>query len=189
VAESRSIDGAGTLHISPVVAATFTTCMEQLQEGYVGSIAATAGCLMIPVSRDYYGMDVMFVRVGSAEQEEVSLYAQLKSTTTRKPDPNQEHFSFRFKRREHMQRLANPRKGIKAILIVMATHPNQRLWSAGDHESLSLLHCCYWATLEGETIPAGVDSPTIRVRTANIFTAEALSEMLDRLERGEQLHG
>lgn len=105
------------------------------------------------------------------------------------PDPNDEHFSFRFKKHEHMQRLANPRAGIKAILIVMATHPYQRLWATGGHESLSLLHCCYWASLEGETVPVGVESPTVSVRTSNIFTADTLSAMLDQLERGEELHG
>lgn len=111
--------------IKPVWPATFTDCMEQLQLGYVVSVAATAGCLVQPIERDRIGMDVLFIRPGPSEEEEISVYAQLKSTTTVKPDPDQDNFSFRFKHRGHMQRLVNPRSGIKAILIVMATHPDQ----------------------------------------------------------------
>jgi hypothetical protein len=47
--------------------------MEQLQEGYVASIAATAGCVMNPVARDVYGMDVMFIRTRSSDEEESGL--------------------------------------------------------------------------------------------------------------------
>jgi len=173
--------------VRPVVAETFTECMEQLQEGYVASVAATAGCLLEPVARDRYGMDVMFVRVRPAGLEEVSVYAQLKNTTTVKPDPAKQFFSYQFKKKEYLERLAAPRSGIKAILVVMATHPHQELWTNGDHDSLALLHCCYWMSLEGETVPPGVNAPTVRVPTSNIFNADTLTCILDRIERGEAL--
>jgi hypothetical protein len=83
--------------IKPVLPATFTDCMEQLQLGYVVSVAATAGCLVQPIERDRIGMDVLFIRPGPSEEEEISVYAQLKSTTTVKPYPVQDNFSFRFK--------------------------------------------------------------------------------------------
>lgn len=180
---------ARVARVRPVSPETFTTCMEQLQEGYVASVAATAGCLFDPVSRDYFGMDAMLIRSGASDEEEISVYVQLKSTTTAKPDPSRDSFSFQFKHRDHMQRLVNPRKGVKAILVVMVTHPEQARWARGDHESLTLLHCCYWVSLEGRTVAPGVQRPTIRIPTANVFTPDALTEILDKLERGEDLGG
>ena len=171
--------------IRPVHDRTFTQCMEQLQEGYVLSVAATAGCVVEPVRRDLYGVDVMFVRSRGPKLEEVSLYAQLKNTTTLRPDPQKASFSYQFRHRDHFDHLAKERPTIKAVLLVMVTTPEQSRWSASDHESLIVRRCCYWANLEGYKSTA--KTPTIRVPTDQIFSAAALAGLLDRIERGEPL--
>ena len=69
---------ASIMSIQPVDSTTFSVCMEQLQEGYVLSVAATAGCLVETVQRDIYGLDIRFVRQRGSNLEETSLHAQLK---------------------------------------------------------------------------------------------------------------
>ena len=172
-------------NIRPVNAATFTECMEQLQEGYLLSVAATAGCLVERLRRDRFGADVSFMRPNGPQREEVSLLAQLKCTTTRVPDPAATSFGYQFHNRSHFDRLVMERTTIKAILLVMVTDPDQSRWSDGDHESLRVRKCCYWVNLEGQTSEAR--KPTVQVPTRQIFTAEALNGLLDRQEEGSHL--
>lgn len=174
-----------TPKIKPVNSATFTTCMEQLQEGYVASIAATAGCLVEIVDRDMYGMDVTFVRLPTtAGAEEDILWAQLKNTTTKKPDQSKTTFGYQFRKATNLRQLAKARSRPKAVLLVMVTDSDQSLWTSGTHHELRTLNCCYWAYLEGSSVPPGVAKPTVQIPTINIFDAGALSHLMDTLGRG-----
>jgi hypothetical protein len=167
---------------------TFTAMMEQLQEGYVGSVAASAGCMMEPIPKDTYGFDIRLVRPGRTPlDEEVTLNVQLKNTTTTRPDPNQETFSYQLRKREYLERLAAPRKYVKAVLLVMVTSPNQAEWAVADHAAMTTQHCCYWECLEGHLVDPGVAAPTVRIRTKNIFDGPALTRIMDKLSRGEPL--
>jgi len=161
--------------------------MEQLQEGYVTSVAATAGCSAEFIRRDIYGFDVRLVRPQDPGTQEVAVMAQLKNTTTLKPDPAKPWFSYQFDKRENLLRLTEPRKDPKAILLVMVTTPGQKSWTECDHESLVLRHCCYWAYLEGQAVRPDVRSPTVHVPTINIFDSVALGEIMDKLDQGVSL--
>jgi len=172
----------------PVSASTFTSCMEQLQEGYVQSVAATAGCLFIRQERDMFGMDAMLVRPSTDPAgEETSFYVQLKSTTMVAPSADAEDFSYRFNKREYMSRLAAPRRTVKAVLIVMAVPPGQADWTDVQHSHLAVKQACYWICLEGYEVP-DMQKPSVRVPTANLFDAQALTAMMGKIERGEPLH-
>ncbi len=172
--------------IVPVDEDTFTTCMEQLQEGYVQGVAATAGCTLEFIRRDIHGFDVLITRRSDPGVQEVSIYAQLKNTTTVRPDTAKPTFSYQFKRRDNLLRLTEPRRDPKAILLVMVTSKEQAAWTACDHDSLTMQYCCYWANLEGQTPEPGVAHPTVHVPTGNVFDAAALRHILDRADRGEE---
>jgi hypothetical protein len=107
--------------IEAVDGRTFTEMMEQLQEGYVASIAATAGCAVEPIRRDIYGFDVRLIRPTPPGVEEITLMAQLKNTTAVKPDTAKNFFSYQLKKREYLEDLAAPRTGVKAILLVSSS--------------------------------------------------------------------
>jgi hypothetical protein len=169
-------------HIKPVHAPTFTTCMEQLQEGYVFAIAATAGCTINRIERDVNGLDVEFILSRGQYLEEVTIRAQLKNTTTRQPDRTKREFSFQFKERKHFDHLAKQRDTVKAILLVMVTDPDQSLWASATHDALLVQRCCYWVNLEGHPASGNnVASPTVKVPLANVFDAAALRAMFDRV--------
>ncbi|MEN8649701.1 DUF4365 domain-containing protein [Streptomyces sp. 21So2-11] len=162
--------------------------MEQLQEGYVQSVAATAGCLFIKQERDMFGMDAMLVRPSTTPvAEESSFYVQLKSTTMIAPERAAQDFGYRFNKRIYMDRLAAPRRSIKAVLIVMAVPPGQADWTRVEHSHLTVRQACYWICLEGYPVPE-VEKPSAKIPTANLFDAEALTAIMGKIERGEPLH-
>ncbi|TXS67290.1 DUF4365 domain-containing protein [Streptomyces sp. sk2.1] len=172
----------------PVDRRTFTTCMEQLQEGYMQSVAATAGCLFIKQGRDMFGVDAMLVRTSSDPLgEEASFYVQMKSTTQIAVDGSTESFRYRFEKRDYMERLVRPRMGMKSLLIVMAIPKGQAQWTRTAHTHLEVKQACYWISLEGMTVPPA-EKPSVRIPTANLFNAEALTAIMGKIERGEPLH-
>jgi hypothetical protein len=156
--------------------------MEQLQEGYVFSVAATAGCVVTKIDRDVYGMDIQIVKSYGSDTEEQIIQVQLKNTTTIKPDVTKADFPYKFKAKEHLERLALSRRHLKSILVVMVTDPRQNQWTFGDHDALMTSHCCYWANLEGYDVKPNVAQPTVRIPVANAFDSDALLSMFRRLE-------
>jgi hypothetical protein len=171
----------------PVIPHMFTDMMEQLQQGCVAAVAATAGCSVEFTHHDRYGFDALIIRQIDRSREEVSVKAALKNTTLIRPDPARPHFSYQFRERDHLDRLTMARKDPKMILLLMVTTPEQALWTECNHECLTLRRCCYWAYLEGHNVRPGVQHPTVQVPTANVFDSAALTEIMDKLDRGEPL--
>lgn len=171
-------------NIVRVVDRTWSTCMEQLQEGYVAAVASTIGATAQFVTRDYHKYDVELIRQPDAELEAASVRVQLKSTTTIAPKLGDDSFDYKFKARSDFEALAMRRTTIKHILVVMVVHPDQNLWTTATQSELSVQHCCYWLNLEGQTAPPSPDAPRVSVPTANVFDAASLSGMLDRIELG-----
>lgn len=173
--------------VIPVIPHIFTDSMEQLQHGYVQAVAATAGCTVEFSQRDRYGVDALIIRQIDRTREEVSVKVALKNTTRIRPNPARPQFSYQFRQREHLERLTMPRRDPKMIFLLMVTCPEQDRWTEADHESLTVRHCCYWAYLEDYEIEPGVRSPSVPIRTVNLFDSAALTRIMDRLDRGESL--
>lgn len=169
--------------ITKVVKRTHTKAMEQLQDGYISAVAASAGALAEFTQRDYHGYDVELIRQPDLLVEQAAVRLQLKSTTQIKPGPTAENFKFRFREGKHFKSLAMPRTTIKHLLVVMVVGPDQRDWTAASQETLLVRHCCYWVNLTGQTA-ASDESPTVLVPTSNVFDGAALSAILDRIEQG-----
>lgn len=179
-----------TSHIEAVDPLTVTDMMEQLQQGYMASVAATAGCTMELVSKDKWGVDLQLIRPPrTVLEEETMVLAQLKCTTQTVPDPAKEFFSYQFTKRQYFDHLAKRRGYLKAILIVMTTSPRQREWTEASHSGLVTRRGCYWAYLEGMEVSPEVKKPTVRIPIKNLMDAAALTTILDRADRGESLNG
>lgn len=165
----------------------FTTVMEQLQEGYVAAVAASAGVVAEFRKRDVHKYDVELSRQDDVSIEEVAVRVQLKSTTQIKPNPAGLDVPFRFKTREDFGSLAMNRTTQPHILVVMVVGKDQGMWTRAGHDELAVSHCCYWMSLSGQVAPASPQRPVVHVPTANIFDAAALTDILDRIERGDPL--
>ncbi|MFI1583225.1 DUF4365 domain-containing protein [Embleya sp. NPDC020630] len=165
-----------------------TQMMEQLQQGYVASVAATAGCAMEVVPIDIFGYDVRFVRPAPTVHEEESVVlAQLKCTTQLDLDPSKEYFSYQFTKRQYFDHMVKARSYPKAILVVMTAPPRQSEWTEADHAGLTTRRCCYWVHLEGFEAKSNVQKPSVRIPIENKFDAASLTEMINRFDRGESL--
>src|ERR1700738_2635070 len=97
---SPGADGGGksrAQNIQAVRPRTVTRMMEQLQEGYVSSVAASAGCSAEVIGKDTFGVDVQFIRPAPTHlEQEGLLFAQLKCTTQVVPDRDTKSFQYRF---------------------------------------------------------------------------------------------
>ncbi|MER5727107.1 DUF4365 domain-containing protein [Streptomyces sp. NPDC002138] len=177
-------------HIDAVAQQTVTDMMEQLQQGYMASIAATAGCTFEMVSKDAWGIDAQIIRPpNTATQVESMLFAQLKCTTQITPDPEREFFSYQFTKRQYFDHLAKFRSYPKAILVVMTVPTRQLDWTEVGHQGLLTRRSCYWVHLENVESATHVAKPSVRIPTKNIFDANALINILDRTDRGESING
>lgn len=175
-------------NIKAVHPRTVTKMMEQLQEGYISSVAASAGCSAEVIGKDTFGVDVQFIRpaVTHLEQEGL-LFAQLKCTTQVVPDRDTKSFQYRFSKREYFEGLAATRSYPKKILIVMTVPYEQIGWTEVVNGGLLIKRECYWAHLEGQT--SNLVKPVIDVPTENIFDANTLIKIMERQDRGESLDG
>ncbi|MWJ41477.1 hypothetical protein DOU18_07220 [Clavibacter michiganensis subsp. michiganensis] len=180
----RQVRAMAQSNLTPVVSRTFTDAMEQLQEGYISSIAATAGATVQNVSRDMHKYDLELVRQPSISLEEVAVKAQLKATTQLTLKPGATHFNYRFEKRQDYDSLAMARKNLKYILVVMLVHPDQRRWTFGHSRAMLTRHACYWLYLEGLPAPSSPKQPVVSIPRANVFNSHALSGILDRIEAG-----
>jgi hypothetical protein len=169
----------------PVVTRTITDAMEQLQEGYISSVAATAGTTVQNVSRDMHKYDLELVRQPTITVEEVAVKVQLKATTQSSLKAEATHFNYRFKDRRDYESLAMIRKNLKYILVVMLVHPDQRKWTFGHSRGMLTRHACYWVYLEGKSAPSSPIQPVVSIPRANVFDSHALSGILDRIEAGK----
>ena len=153
------------------------------------AVAAAAGCFVTRTTGDVNGVDVLIIRpapeIGVAE--EITLGLQLKCTTKTRPDPAKEYFSYQFTKRRSLEALTLKRSIYKVIPIIMVTSPERAHWTQSSHDALNISYCCYWRNLEGHPISVGVEHPSVRIPTANIFDAVALSAMMGRLEKGKDL--
>ncbi|MER6913735.1 DUF4365 domain-containing protein [Streptomyces sp. NPDC000594] len=163
--------------------------MEQLQQGYIKSVAATAGLAVEVVPVDVYGYDIRLIKPPrDAMDEESALLAQLKCTTQIVPDVSREHFSYQFTKRQYFDHLVKPRRYPKAILIVMTTPTRQSDWTEVTHDGLWTRRSCYWAYLEGVHADPSIKKPTVHIPTKNKVDAASLIEILDKIDRGESLN-
>jgi hypothetical protein len=89
-----------------VIERTHTQAMEQLQDGYVASVAASAGALAEFVTRDMHKYDVELIRQPDITVEQAAVRLQLKSTTMIRPKQGDTHIKFRFKNRPDFNSLA-----------------------------------------------------------------------------------
>lgn len=158
-----------------------TTCMEQLQEAYVGAIASAAGFTIQPIARDINCVDLEVILPATNTEPEDMIKFQLKNTTLTRVDPTKTSFSYRFKKKRHADVLTMPRGDVKLILLVMSTGRNQNDWVANDHDKLSVIHGSYWVNLENVTVPTSL---RISVPIANILTPASLTAMFARRKQG-----
>lgn len=76
---------------------------------------------------------------------------------------------------------------VPRILVLLVLPSLEADWTAQSEDRLELRRCAYWASFVG--MPASKNKRTVRVRIprTNVFSVEALNELMDRVRNGEVL--
>ena len=73
------------------------------------------------------------------------------------------------------------------ILIVLLMPEDDADWLSQTSEELTMRRCAYWMSLEGMSENPNVSTVTVHVPVSQMFDSEQLREMMDRVDRGEDV--
>ena len=152
--------------------------MEALSRVYVRAVAARAGYDTAAPEFDRDSIDLT-VRAGGGVRPALDL--QLKATT-RLGAPKDGAFRFPLKRKNYEDLRAETR--IPRLLIVLALPEDEREWMTMTPDKLILRKCAYWLNLRGWEETGNRTSVTVPVPEGNLFTVEALRDLMEQSGKG-----
>lgn len=74
-----------------------------------------------------------------------------------------------------------------AILILFVLPREEEQWVDFSAEGLTIHNCAWWCSLEGQQPTDNKDTKRIRIPLKQVFSPDALKEMMGKVERGEAL--
>jgi hypothetical protein len=163
---------------------------EEFSLAYARAIAAVAGFgTSVPVP-DNDSVDLVLHKQSSDEEPPDDVVAsapqvamQVKCTARDLMRDDGIHFPLSLKNYNDLRKTVL----VPRILVVHCIPTETRDWLQHTEENLLLRHCSYWVSLKGQPQSASTSSVTVIVPTTNKFTPEAVSEIMERIERGEPL--
>lgn len=167
---------------------------EDFSRAYIEAIAAHAGVNIHEPRRDF-GIDLAFSRIDRSERvskkgsklrytdtHSVSLPCQVKSSKDWTLHNNAVLYDLEVK---NYNDLVN---SSACFLILMCLPPTIDEWLSQDENGLRLMKCCYyWRPSENEDETDNDRTKQICIPRSQVFTAEALIELLNERQGGVQL--
>ena len=116
-------------------------------------------------------------RVG---RKKLRLEVQAKATSQDVSKGDHIHFPLKLKNYNDLRRDSlHPR-----ILVVLLMPEHEADWLTQSTERLCLHHCAYWRSVYGDPATTNTTSVTVEVPKANIFGADQLTDIMQRVEQG-----
>jgi Domain of unknown function (DUF4365) len=163
----------------------------ELSYAYLHAVAARAGCACEVALRHSNGMgvDARLVIKGdfapSPALTRFDLAIQLKATS--QPLAVVEgRYAFRLAVEEY-DKLRDITSESALLLVVLQLPDDPVEWLICSPEALTLKRCAHWVSLFGGPASANTTSQTVYLPQANLFSAEALRQLLIRLARKERI--
>jgi hypothetical protein len=152
---------------------------------YVTAVAAKARVVCHPTPAPEYGTDVYLAQVqelptGRFAATGYILSCQIKSTTTFQISNGSVIYDMEV---DAFNKLATWRGGA-CILILLCLPAEHEDWLHLNESELVMRKCCYWARISGQP-SANAASQRIVIPRSQLFTPEAVSDLLSAVERGE----
>jgi hypothetical protein len=157
--------------------------MEDLSRAYVRAVAARAGVLCDEPRQDY-GLGLFIRTVDTRDRRYFDsgyqIDLQLKSTTRAQVRDEVVVHDLEVRAYDLLRR-STP---IPALLVLLVLPDEPARWLEQTEEQLLLRCCAYWLSLRGA--PDTPNEATIRVSVprANVFSVQAIHQMIDRLRKG-----
>jgi hypothetical protein len=82
--------------------------------------------------------------------------------------------------------LRYPEAGCPRLLVVLVLPENESDWVVQSEQEMVLRHAAYWASLKGEKARNNRRSVRVAIPRVNLFTAEALRNLMSRIKAGGQ---
>lgn len=156
--------------------------MERFSHAYLAAVAAAAGCKVLSWSVDDERVDATLSRRALGKKVKApKIDIQLKSTTN--PKLWAKSIRYRIDAATYDDLRENNRMTpILLVLLRMPKHPQR--WLHVDERRVRMRKCAYWISLRGKPDISPKKSLTLRISRAQVFNAQALHDMMLRLEDG-----
>ena len=158
---------------------------EQFSNAFVKAIASIAKYTTYTPEVDDDSIDIGFAsKGGGGTVHSPRLEAQLKCTSAKILKQDHVHFPLIKKNYDDL-RIENVH--VPRILIVVAVPENMTESIEQSEESLILKYCGYWVSLRGLSESNNQKSMTIQIPRKNIFSVDALRDIMAKIEKGHTL--
>ena len=135
-----------------------------------------------------YGIDVTLHELTRRRRKVVltgfRLDIQAKSTVGAHFDAESIKFDLNVKNYDDLRDAHVP---VPRILVLLDLPKSEPDWMIQDEEVLVLRKCAYWTSLKGDEPTRNKDSIRITLNRSNVFSADALSEIMECVRQGNDL--
>ncbi len=155
---------------------------EQFSNAYLRAVAATAGFQVYKPEPDIDKSDWGIASPGPKRTvRSPKVEAQLKCTS--RDVLHADHLAFPIDIATY-DNLRDPDHMVPRILVVVVVPDDVQNWLVHSEDNLALRHCGYWFSVRGLPPSDNNDSVTLHIPRNQQFTADALTDILERIGAG-----
>ena len=156
------------------------TRKERFSLAYINAVATYADCEVLEPKVDRGSVDGILKR--ATMEEIVGFQAKATSRDVIGSDGRHLHFPLPIRDYDNLHSVTRP---FTLILVLLPDDETQ--WLTQTDVELCLRHCAYWLSLMGHNPVSNRTSVTVRIPTDNVFSSAQLTEMMDKVAKGEAL--
>jgi hypothetical protein len=164
------------------------TQKEEFSYAYIYAVASAAGYSFQRAIRplDQVGVDVTITAVPETpESRRLTLLDLQVKCTSRDVLTNDEiRYPLPIKNYEELRYNEH---SVPRILVVVVVPDHSEEWLHQSQEELCLKHCGYWVSLRGQPATQNQETLTVYLPRENIFTVDALKNMMQCIKTGGTL--
>lgn len=160
---------------------------EELSYAYLHAVASRAGFGCDRISKDRGSVDVVLSADGGFPADAVLRHAvmQIQLKATSQIASGDVEFSFSLPIKNYHELRARSQAPRLLVVFLMAEDPKH--WLTVDESTLIARRCAYWCNLKGEPETDNETSRSVRIASRNIFSPEALTALMTRVARQEEI--
>ena len=155
------------------------TRKERFSLAYINAVATSTNCEVLEPQVDRGSVDGFLV--GPARGRDLIRF-QAKATEQHVMRDNRRHFPLSIRDYDNLRTVVFP-----FVLIVVLAPNDETQWLTQTDEEFCLRHCGYWMPLVGRPEVSNINSMTVHKPTANVFGSSGLTDLMDKVARGEPL--
>ena len=169
-----------------------TAIQEELSKAYLQTVACYAGYAVQHIDRDNDGVDALIK--SNSKPAPDSLLASSSLEVQIKACCSEEHIFVNADgdivydlQARNYNILADTHRQLDIILVLLDLPPQKGNWITHNVNNLILRKCAYWISLKGQAQTTNANSKRIIIPHDNIFSPNALHEIMVKISKEEDL--